>query len=91
MSDLHRQNLEEFRRQRGLSSPSAALSSTMASQAAAAEQLVYRDRAKERRLKYGEDDQMQVRANKMKVRIFRQMAYWYINVKGFFIHCNFFL
>ena len=69
VSDLHRQNLEEYRRQRGGGGgggggPVAQSDSSLQQQQ---DQQVYRDRAKERRLKYGEDDEMQKRAAKNKV------------------------
>ena len=59
VSDLHKQNLEALRN-KGSSSSSQASSS-----------LQYRDRAKERRLKYGEDDAP--KANRLKERYLQAM------------------
>ena len=77
MSDLHRQNLEEYRRQRGGGGgggggPVGQSDSSLQQQQ---DQQVYRDRAKERRLKYGEDDEMQKRAAKNKVSPFPVLFY----------------
>ena len=70
VSDLHRQNLEEYRRQRGGGGGGGdpvGQSDSSLQQQQQQDQQVYRDRAKERRLKYGEDDEMQKRAAKNKV------------------------
>ena len=61
MSDLHKQNLEEWRRQKGASSSSIQ------------QTLKYRDRAKERRAKYGEEEDT-IKPNKLKEKYISAMT-----------------
>merc|ERR1711974_397742 len=76
VSDLHRQNLEEYRRQRGEGGGGQVVGqsdSSLQQQQLQQDQQVCRDRAKERRLKYGEDDEMQKRAAKNKQKYMKAM------------------
>jgi len=68
MSDLHRQNLEQLRQSSQPEEPTNEYGQSVGGGAGG-----YRDRAKERRDKYGEDDQMQVRASKLKQKYLKAL------------------